>query len=168
MLEHCLQVLRVQSNFIEQRIVAITRCQIDWILRYTIQGSHSYTQRQEMAGGISTTSPPIHLYHPLFGRFIQIVEDPNVQLTDEGFKNIQELMHYLSEIFWIEREYAQGLRQRLYKILQANILHGKPRCNVAWFRTLRAWHSMLKDDHGVQALLKYSTIISPLYGQILR
>ena len=32
MLEHCLQVLRLQSNFIEQRIVAIMHCQIDWIL----------------------------------------------------------------------------------------------------------------------------------------
>ena len=74
------------------------------------------------AGGLSTTSPPIHLYHPTFGRFIQIVEDPNVQPTDEDLKSVQELMHYLSEIFRAETEYAQGLRQRLYKILRANIL----------------------------------------------
>ena len=42
-----------------------------------------------VAAGISTPSPPIYLYHPLFGHFIQIVEDPNVQPTDEDLKNVQ-------------------------------------------------------------------------------
>ena len=118
-----------------------------------------------MAGGISTTSLPIHLYHPLFGRFIQIVEDPNVQLTDEGLKNVQELMHYLSEIFWIEREYAQGLRQRLYKILQANILHGKPRCNMAWFRILYYFIQFV--GHGSQAFQnrRIVTIVTVILGK---
>ena len=77
---------------------------------------------RRVGGGISTTSPPIYLYHPVFSRFINIVEDPNVQPTDEDLKNVQELMHYLSKIFQSETEYAQGLRQRLYKILQANTL----------------------------------------------
>ena len=65
-----------------------------------------------------------HLYHPVFSRFIHIVEHPNpsVHPTAEDLENVQELMRYLSEKFRSEREYAQGLRERLSKILQGNIL----------------------------------------------
>ena len=48
-----------------------------------------YSRR--VAKGISTPSPLIHLYHPLFGHFIQIVKDPNVQPMDKDLKNVQPL-----------------------------------------------------------------------------
>jgi hypothetical protein len=72
--------------------------------------------------GISTTSPPIEIFHPIFAQFIHIVNDPHVQPMADDLKDVQELMYYLSEVFSSEKDYSQGLRQRLHKILRGYVL----------------------------------------------
>lgn len=83
---------------------------------------------RRVGAGIPTTSPPIYLYHPIFGRFIHMVEDPDVQPTVEDLKNVAELMYYLSLISTSELayEYAEGLHQRLHILLRGDVL---PRIN---------------------------------------
>ena len=87
-----------------------------------------YDGRRAPTGLISTIAPPIQIFHPIFGDFIYLVNDPDFQPTVDDIKDVQELMYFASEVGRMEEGQHglnEGLRKRLRRILQAGV-HVEP------------------------------------------
>jgi len=70
---------------------------------------------------VSRVAPPIQIFHPIFGAFIHLVHDSEVQPSDEDLLNIQEFMRYLSGVGDRESSCNDQIRIRLRKILEQDI-----------------------------------------------
>ncbi|KAH8992599.1 hypothetical protein EDB86DRAFT_2932241 [Lactarius hatsudake] len=72
--------------------------------------------------GVSRISPPIQIFHPIFGDFIRSVNHPDsdAQPTRDDLENVYDLMSFGSEIrsSWT---YSDELRDRLGHILKADV-----------------------------------------------
>ncbi|KAI0245533.1 hypothetical protein BJV78DRAFT_1287615 [Lactifluus subvellereus] len=80
------------------------------------QGNLDTTIYDGRRGNVSTSAPPIQLFHPIFDSFTHYVNDPNFHVTIEDFKNVYDLMYFLSGVRG-EKSYGDGVRQQLGRIL---------------------------------------------------
>lgn len=84
-----------------------------------------YDGRCTQSPPFATIAPPIELFHPVFGKFRHLANDPGTQVTNEDLKNIQEFMHMSSTLYALESARAPEYRRLLTRILQVPV-HPEP------------------------------------------
>jgi len=72
--------------------------------------------------GISTITPLIEIFHPIFNNFIHFIDDPDIQPTPEDLNNVWTLISLVSQIF-LKEEYANRINVQLRQVL-LTILNG--------------------------------------------
>jgi hypothetical protein len=82
------------------------------------QGNLDTTIYDGRRGNVSTSAPPIQLFHTIFDEFTHYVNDPDspITVTTEDLNNAYDLMYFLSGVHE-EKIYGDGVRQRLGRIL---------------------------------------------------
>jgi hypothetical protein len=68
-----------------------------------------------------TIAPPVQIYHPIFEKFTQLLNDHSVQPTNNDIKQAQDLMHRLSYIGTKELPCNAMKRHKLREILEVGV-----------------------------------------------
>jgi hypothetical protein len=75
-----------------------------------------------VGGRISTSAPPIQIFHPIFDLFNRLVNSPDVQPTTRDFEQVFSAMQFASTVSQTEDEYSDKMRFKLGTIVGGNIL----------------------------------------------
>ncbi|KAI9437469.1 hypothetical protein H4582DRAFT_278628 [Lactarius indigo] len=80
-----------------------------------------YDGRMVPDSPLSTFSPPVQIFHPIFNDFIRSVNDSKVQPTTDDLKHVYKFMSIVSDISGSEKDYSNRLLPQLRLILNADV-----------------------------------------------